>query len=90
MCVKGGNMKKFLVFNDGHKYELSPISYDEFMFMDNWRGTSDTAFDKFLKMFNWRELEDFNEDALKEARIELVDENGRILNKEEYEVDEWE
>jgi hypothetical protein len=83
-------MKKFLVFNDGQRFELSPITYDEFIFMDKWKGTSDTAFDKLLKLFNWRELEDFNEDALKEAYIELIDDDGRVLNEEEYYINEWE
>lgn len=40
-------MRKFMRLADGETVELSPISYQEFMALDLWHGSSDTAYEAF-------------------------------------------
>lgn len=54
--------KKFLVFLDGNKHELSPISYEEFTTKDDWCGANDIAYDDFLRRNGWCDIADFSLD----------------------------
>jgi len=50
-------MRKFLDFVDGHSWELSPLSYDEFERLDKWSGSSDISFSQWKRHNNFYELD---------------------------------
>ena len=82
-------MRKFLLFNDGMEVELTPLTYDEFMQLDHWSGGSDGSFNKFLRDNNYRELDEFDDDALKTAKIVFKKgEQEFIISDDSYEKDE--
>lgn len=64
-------MKKTLVFKDGERAELSPLTYDEFVLRNIWLGGSDTAFDSWKRKNGYVEISDYREEALEGATIEL-------------------
>jgi hypothetical protein len=49
-------MRKFLDFEDGSSWELSPISYDEFDRFGKWSGAPDVCFGQWLRHNNFYEL----------------------------------
>lgn len=55
-------MRKFLVFEDGHEEELSPLTFGEWAILaeDYWTGSDDTCFDYWLRYHGFRELGDFD------------------------------
>ena len=65
-------MRKFLVFPDSTCAELSPFTYEEFVKLDRWSGLSDTAFSRWMRHNGFHEMDQFNEEIVKAARIELV------------------
>lgn len=72
-------MKKYLILADGEKFELSPLTYDEFLIACEWNGGSDTAYAAFLRQNKYREVDDFREEALEGAKVILEDNDGSIL-----------
>jgi len=64
-------MRKYIKFtDDGHRHELSPLTYAEFMSLDLWGdGSSDMAFAQWLRHNKLREIDDFNEEALSDSVI---------------------
>ena len=56
------SMRKFLVYNDGQRYELSPIRYEEFVLCKELykEGGSDIEFDAFLRKHEYHELNEFH------------------------------
>ncbi len=56
------SIRKFLVYADGERYELSPITYDEFILCKDLykEGGSDIEFSKFLRDHEYHELSDFH------------------------------
>jgi hypothetical protein len=62
-------MQKFIKFIDNTQYEISPLSYAEFMSLNLWNGASDIAFKQWLNHNNLIEVDDFNADALEQAVI---------------------
>lgn len=51
-------MRKFLVWPDGHKIELSPISFKEYMILGLW-GSSSESWDQWLRVNNYEEPESY-------------------------------
>lgn len=65
-------MRKFLIFDDGHRVELSPLTYKEFMTLDQWSyGGSDMAFDAWLRRNGYVEASQYRQEALETAHFEL-------------------
>jgi len=69
-------MRKFLVWTDGVRRELSPLSYREFERLGLYQKEGDTeqAFNRWLRHNDLHDPIDFNEDALVTARLELCTE----------------
>jgi hypothetical protein len=61
-------MRKFLVFPDGHEYELSPLTFDEFTALDRWVGGNDIAFREFLSHNKFHEIDDFDQKIINECK----------------------
>jgi hypothetical protein len=74
-------MKKYLVFLDGQRAELSPVTHEEFLRTHGWQGNSHEAFGSYLRLNGWSEIEDFSENALIGATVELVDFPGHEVSK---------
>lgn len=55
-------MRKIIEFEDGSTAELSPITYLEFMAIDEWYGSSNAAFEEFLRHNKLTEICDFRND----------------------------
>lgn len=53
-------MRKFLVFRDGGRHELSPLTEEEFTLLDRWVGGSDVAYRHFLGANGFRALDEFD------------------------------
>lgn len=67
-------MRKFLILKDGSKYELSPLTIEEFELSLKWSGINDDAYDHFLRVNKFHELSPngshpFSEEALKGAIV---------------------
>lgn len=60
-------MRKFLVFPDGERYELSPLTEDEFKQLDQWSGGSDGAFREFLAINDFHEIDSFDDSLLSDC-----------------------
>jgi hypothetical protein len=60
-------MKKFLVFPDGGKFRLVDISYEEFLLMDVWQGSSDTAYSRYMQKRGMHALDEFSD--LADAKV---------------------
>ena len=60
----GAGMRKFLVFLDGGRYELTPLTLEEFTHLDRWVGGNDTAFNHFLRANGFHELDSFDEEQV--------------------------
>ena len=76
-------MRKFIVFEDGHKLELSPMSFDEFEKWGHWANGNDTAYERFLRENHYTELDrlrgfndPMNGDGLTYRRARIVLEDG--------------
>ncbi len=61
-------MRKFLVWPDGHRYELSPLTCNEFVATEKWVGGSDISFQQFLHINNFHELDAFDEGQIKKCK----------------------
>ena len=64
-------MRKFIVFADGTKNELSPLTYNEFMNLELWTGASDMAFDMWKRKNDLHEIDDFWDHVVEAAHIEI-------------------
>jgi hypothetical protein len=64
-------MRKFIIFENGHREELSPLTFEEFDQYNHWSGANDIAFDQFLRHNKFHELEDFHRDVVMVAKIVL-------------------
>lgn len=60
-------MRKFIQFADGSRRELSPLTFEEFIYLEMWTYVSDTAWGQWKRKNDFVELEDFNEETLAEA-----------------------
>lgn len=67
-------MRKYIVWEDGHKRELTPLSFKEFMVLDLWTGGSDLAWSAWLHKNNFHEADSFNDEALDEGKFVITDE----------------
>lgn len=79
-------MRKFIVFEDGHKLELSPLSFDEFEKWGHWAGANDMAFNQFLYENKYTELDrlvgfndPMNGPGLEYRRAKIVFEEGEPI-----------
>lgn len=66
-------MRKFLVFPDGGEFELTPLTYKEFVQIDRYVGGSDIAWVHFLRVNGFHDLDDFDEEGVKKMEFK----NGR-------------
>lgn len=64
-------MRKFLVWPDGHKKELTPLTYEEFNVLNLWSGSNDMAWKQWLYKNGYSEVDEFTVEALYEARFVL-------------------
>lgn len=67
-------MRKYIVWEDGDKRELTPISFKEFMALDLWSGGSDLAWDAWLYKNNFCEADSFEDEALDIGKFVIADE----------------
>jgi|GEM_PF-3954426 len=65
-------IEKWLVLADGTRHRLADLSYEEFCVLGRFSGSSDTGYDSYLRRYGMVNVEDFNQDTLLQARIELV------------------
>ena len=64
------NRRRFVVFKDGSRRELSPMTFEEYE-ENLWRsGSNDTSYDSFLYYNNYEELDRLNDDALLGCTVE--------------------
>lgn len=64
-------MRKFLVWPDGHKRELPPITYEEFKVLNLWSGSNDTSWTQWLYKNGYSEVDGFTVESLYKARFVL-------------------
>lgn len=62
-------MRKWLRHADGTVVELSPISYKEFMCIDQWKGASDMAYEAWLRFNGYVDPLDYSEETLEQAHF---------------------
>lgn len=53
-------MKKFLVYPDGTRYELAPITEEEYRHSDLWTGGSDIAYNAMCRRNGWHNIDSFD------------------------------
>lgn len=66
-------MRKFLICPGNTEYELTPLSYDEFVKLNLWTGGSDLAYAAWLRANNLHELDSFRAEVINNGIIELRD-----------------
>lgn len=70
-------MRKILtLLPEKTRYELSPLSYDEFLKFDKWFGGSDIAFASWKRHHGFSEIEDFREEVLEPGLYTITFEPG--------------
>lgn len=83
-------MRKYILFKDGQRAELSPVIYQEFLALDLWCGGSDTAFDAWKRKNGFVEALDYRQEALKEAVFIVTEEPlPTLLFNFGWEDDDW-
>jgi len=82
-------MRKFLDFVDGHSWELSPLSYDEFERLDKWSGSSDISFSQWKRHNNFYELDQLSPFASPPAKPSIRIELGEPAIDWNYCEDAW-
>lgn len=66
-------MRKFLVDErDGTRWELPPLSYDEFTAVGLWSSASDMAYDSWLRLNGFKDPENLNDETLSHCVLVLV------------------
>lgn len=64
-------MKKELIFSDGKRFTLSPLTYDEFVKLNLWDGGSDSAWNRWCWHNGYVQLGDYKPEYLRTARIKI-------------------
>ena len=64
-------MRKILVFEDGDRWELTPISFEEFDAYAQWSGSNDICYREFLRHNKFHELDSFDKDSLVNSKLVL-------------------
>jgi hypothetical protein len=88
-------MRKFIVFADdanlgpASRHEITPINYIEFMALDLWSGASDMAFAAFLRKNNLVEVDDFNDESLKNSSLAIEFTNRSYLVNPSGDGETW-
>jgi hypothetical protein len=72
-------MRKFLVAPDGTKYELPPITFEEFEVLDLWQSDQGQTWDQWLRLNNFHEADSFDIEFLIEA-ILVIEAGEPTLN----------
>jgi hypothetical protein len=69
-------MRKFLDFEDGGFWELSPLSFEEFDRLNKWSGSPDIAFGIWLRHNKFYELDQLSKYAEPPAKPGIRIEEG--------------
>lgn len=62
---------KSLVTVNGRRYPLSPLSYEEFLYLGLWIGGAEDAWVQWLEFHRFSSLSDFNAQTLAGATISI-------------------
>lgn len=64
-------MRKFLRFEDDSVVELSPITYREFLAIDQWSGSSDMAYEDWMRHNGYEDADNYCDDTLANASFSV-------------------
>jgi hypothetical protein len=82
-------MRKYLDFEDGYFWELSPLTYDEFERLGKYSWAPDIAFGQWKRHNNFHELDDLSHDPIPPIKKGIRIEIGEPVIRWDYCDDAW-